>query len=114
MFNLVITEHANLRLQERVSFLHFKEYKSVALNAFSLHDCRPISDKFLCDYLDYLESEHYQNEIRFASIWKDYIFIFSKRCGFKENNIYLRTVYHIDRDTVLKHAIYAALKGSKY
>lgn len=110
MFRLIITDHANRRLRERVSFLSAEDYMSVALDAFSRHDCRPISDNSLCVYLNHLERESYPGEIRFVSVWRDYIFVFSKATMRNDRRIFLQTVYRINRETVLECAIYEAFR----
>ena len=109
MFRLIITDHANRRLRERVSFLSAENYMSVALDAFSRHDCRPISDNSLCVYLNHLERER-----RFVSIWRDYIFVFSKTTMRNDRRIFLQTVYRINRETVLECAIYEAFRYSRH
>lgn len=110
MFRLIITDHANCRLRERVSFLSAEDYMSVALDAFSRHDCRPISDNSLCVYLNHLERESYPGEMRFVSVWRDYIFVFSKTTMRNDRRIFLQTVYRINRETVLECAIYEAFR----
>ena len=114
MFRLIITDHANRRLHERVSFLSAEDYMSVALDAFSRHDCRPISDNSLCVYLNHLEREAYPGERRFVSVWRDYIFVFSKTTMKNDRRIFLQTVYQINHETVLNCAIYEAFRRSKY
>jgi hypothetical protein len=114
MFRLIITDHANRRLRERVSFLSAEDYMSVALDAFSRHDCRPISDSSLCVYLNHLERESYPGERRFVSVWGDYVFVFSKTKMRNDHRIFLQTVYRINRETILNCAIYEAFKYSRY
>lgn len=114
MFRLIITDHANRRLRERVSFLSAEDYMSVALDAFSRHDCRPVSDNSLCVYLNHLERESYPGERRFVSVWRDYIFVFSKTKMRNDRRIFLQTVYRINRETVLECAIYEAFRYSRH
>lgn len=83
MFNLIITNHANRRFHERITFLHSEDYETITFNAFNFRDCRPVSDKLLCDYLNYLETPREPNEIRFVSLWQDCVFIFLKHHGKK-------------------------------
>lgn len=113
MFRLIITDHANRRLRERVSFLSAEDYMSVALDAFSRHDCRPISDNSLCVYLNHLERESYPGEMRLVSVWRDYIFVFSKTAMRNDRRIFLQTVYRINRETVLECAIYEAFRRTR-
>lgn len=114
MFRIIITDHANRRLHERVSFLSAEDYMSVALDAFNRHDCRPVSDKSLCTYLNHLERESYPRERRFVSVWGEYIFVFSKTTRKNDRRIFLQTVYHINRETILNCAIYEAFRRSRY
>ena len=114
MFHLIITDHANRRLIERAAFISADRYMSIATEAFNLRYCRPVSNKALCMYLEHLESNAHPGERHFASVWGEYIFIFSKSKNKNDRRIFLNTVYRINKQTVLNCVIYNTLISSKY